>query len=271
MSDDQAYARALERDNAAAMRKAEEIAFANQVNQLGQLKAASPQPAPKKPEYLELPERELPSTAPELRQELEVAIVAYRKAIENVRSFEINLQEARRAEAVAVTDDGGDEKKIVKAVSESQGLQAVYSRRLELAGRKVPEAFVAIVPVAKALAVGLVNRCVGLAAERADRHRAVFRPRLDHETFIRTFPSGFPVDFESGLDKLVGCAPDVINARACIPQFSFLGRSALPANLTFQQLQLDLDALERAEVAYQAEADRQYDFEAPAETEPQTA
>jgi hypothetical protein len=66
MSDDQAYAKALERDNAAAMRRAEEVGMANQLAQLQRQGAAAAQPVPKA-EYLELPERELPSTALELR------------------------------------------------------------------------------------------------------------------------------------------------------------------------------------------------------------
>jgi hypothetical protein len=222
MSDDQAYAKFLAKEYAEEVRKADEVAMANQV---AQLKAAFPQQGaatPKADEYLKLPERELPSTALELRQELEAAITSYRKKIEDVRAFETRLREARKAEADAVNDDSADEKKTVKAIAEAQGLQAVYSRRAELAKAKVPEAFVAILPLAKGLAQDLVNRCVGLAHERANAHRKVFRPRLDHETFIRTFPSGFPVDFESGLDKLVGCAPDVLAARGCIPHFNFL-------------------------------------------------
>ena len=41
----------------------------------------------------------------------------------------------------------------------------------------------------------------------------------------------------------------------------------MPADLTFEKLRWDLNTLERAEVAYQAEADRQYDFEAPVQVE----
>ena len=41
----------------------------------------------------------------------------------------------------------------------------------------------------------------------------------------------------------------------------------MPEDLTFEKLTWDLNTLERAEVAYQAEADRPYDFEAPAEVE----
>jgi hypothetical protein len=37
------------------------------------------------------------------------------------------------------------------------------------------------------------------------------------------------------------------------------------SDLTLEKLKWDLDALERAEVAYQAEASREYDFEEPAE------
>jgi len=203
----------------------------------------------------------------DLKKQLEAAIASYHKALENVRAFEGRLREARQGEATAVNDDSGDEKRIVKAVAESQGLQAVYSRRAEVGKAKIVESFASIVPAAQAIAQDLVNRCVTLAHERANRHREVFRPRLDHETFIRTFPSGFPVDFESSLDRLINCCPDVINARACIPQFSFLARSVMPEDLTFEKLTWDLNTLERAEVASQAEADRQYDFETPAEVE----
>jgi hypothetical protein len=81
----------------------------------------------------------LPTTARELRKELEVAIAAYRKAIENVRALESKLREARQAEATAVNDDSGDEKKIVRAVSEAVGLQSVYSRRIEWPRRRLPK------------------------------------------------------------------------------------------------------------------------------------
>jgi hypothetical protein len=266
MSD--AYAEYLEKEYAEAARKAHELLMANQ---LAQLKAGSPATKEAAAPYLKLPELELPSTAPELRKALEAAIANYRKTIENARSFETKLREAGRAEAAAVTDDGADERKIVKAVAEAQGLQAVYSRRAELAKQKVPEAFVVILPLAKALAQDLVNRCVRLVQERANAHREVFRPRLDQETFIRTLPSGFPVDFETSLDRLVACCPDVVNARACIPQFSFLGRSAMPADLTSEKLTWDLNTLKTAEEAFEVEAAREYNFEAPAEveTEPQ--
>jgi hypothetical protein len=39
----------------------------------------------------------------------------------------------------------------------------------------------------------------------------------------------------------------------------------MPADLTFEKLTWDLNTLERAEAAYQAEAAREYDFEEPAE------
>jgi hypothetical protein len=272
MSDvDPAYAQYLEKDYAEEARKAQEIAFANQVNQLGQLKATSPQPVPKA-EYLELPERELPSTALELRQELEAAIANYHQAIENAKGFEAKLREARKAEAIALTDDSNaDEKRIVKAVSESQGLQSVFSRRLELAKRKVPEAFAEIPHIARGLVQNLVNRCFALAAERAARHREVLWPRFDSEAFIRTVPTGFPVSYENGLDRLISCCPDVIAARSCIPRLNYLSRTALPAALTFEQLQGDLTVLAKAEEAFQIESNRQYNFEALAEveTEPQ--
>jgi len=41
----------------------------------------------------------------------------------------------------------------------------------------------------------------------------------------------------------------------------------MPADLTFEKLTWDLNTLERAEVAYQAEAHRQYDSEAPVQVE----
>ena len=51
------------------------------------------------------------SDSADLKKQLEVAIAAYHKAIENVRTFEAKLREARAAEAAAVNDDSGDEKK----------------------------------------------------------------------------------------------------------------------------------------------------------------
>ena len=270
MSDDQAYAKFLAKEYAEEVRKADEVAMANQV---AQLKAAFPQQGaatPKADEYLKLPERELPSTALELRQELEAAITSYRKKIEDVRAFEAKLREARAAEASAVNDDSADERRTVKAIAEAQGLQAVYSRRVELAKAKVPKSFVVISYIARAIAQTLVDRCVRLAHERINAHREVFQRRLDHDAFVRAFPS-LPVDFETSLDRVVACCPDVINARACIPHFRFLGRSALPADLTFEKLQWDLNTLEKAEEAFQIESNRQHNFEALAEveTEPQ--
>ena len=66
-----------------------------------------------------------------------------------------------------------------------------------------------------------------------------------------------PVD---DLDKLVGCAPDVLAARACVPRVTFLTMRVLPPDFTFEQLQWDLDTIEKAEAAYQAELGREYDF-----------
>ena len=45
----------------------------------------------------------------------------------------------------------------------------------------------------------------------------------------------------------------------------------MPADLTFEKLTWDLNTLENAEEAFEAEAARQYDFQAPAEvkTKPQ--
>ena len=40
----------------------------------------------------------------------------------------------------------------------------------------------------------------------------------------------------------------------------------MPADLTFEKLTWDLDALERAEAAFEAEASREYDF-SPVHTE----
>jgi hypothetical protein len=83
----------------------------------------------------------------DLKKQLKAAIAAYHKATENADSFETKLREAKKAEADALTDDDGDEKRLVKAIGESQGLQAVFSRRLELARAKVPEAFAVIQPI----------------------------------------------------------------------------------------------------------------------------
>ena len=77
------------------------------------------------------------SDSADLEKQLEDAIVSYHKAVENVGSFEAKLREARRAETDALTDDSVDEKRIVKAVAEAQGLQSVFSRRLQLAQEKV--------------------------------------------------------------------------------------------------------------------------------------
>ena len=204
-----------------------------------------------------------------MKKELEDAIASYHKSIESVRAFEAKLREARQAEAAAVNDDYGDEKKIVKAVAEAQGLQAVYSRRLELARQKIPEVFAEIPPIVKGLAQDLADRCYALAAERAARHREVFHARLDLETFHRQFLSSlpaFPVDFQSDVDRLVDCCADVINAKGCVPRLNFLLVPAmLSDNFTFEKLQLDLDNLEKAEVAFEAEAAREYPFEEPAE------
>jgi hypothetical protein len=138
------------------------------------------------------------SDSTDLKKQLAAAIAAYHKEIENVATFETKLREVRKAEAVALTDDSGDEKKIVKAVAESQGLQAVYSRRLELAKEKVPAAFATIFPIAKAMAQDLVNRCFALATERATRHRKVFRPRLDLATFHQRFSNSLHSCLRSG-------------------------------------------------------------------------
>ena len=45
------------------------------------------------------------STAAEFRQQMEEAIQSYRKAIERVKTFESKLSDARRSEAVAISDD----------------------------------------------------------------------------------------------------------------------------------------------------------------------
>jgi hypothetical protein len=210
MSDvDPGYAAFLEREYAKEAARAQKVLMANQLAQFKTGSSATQRAAaPKADQYLKLPERELPSTAPELRQELKESIASYHKAIEHAQSFEAKLREARKAEVDALTDDATDEKKVVKTVAENLGLQQVYSRRAELAKQKVPEAFVAILPIAKALAQELTNRCYALAAERVARHRAVFRPRLDLESFHRTFSNSlysFPVDFASDLDRLIEC------------------------------------------------------------------
>jgi hypothetical protein len=72
------------------------------------------------------------------------------------------------------------------------------------------------------------------------------------------------VDYESDLDKLAGCCPDVANAKACVPRLNFMvAPIMLSQNFTFAQLQLDLDNLKKAEDAYEAESARKYDFEEP--------
>ena len=67
------------------------------------------------------------SDSADLKKQLEDAIVSYHKAVENVGSFETKLRETRRPETDALTDDSGDEKRIVKAVAEAQGLQSVLA------------------------------------------------------------------------------------------------------------------------------------------------
>jgi len=151
------------------------------------------------------------STAAEFRQQMEEAIQSYRKAIERVKTFESKLSDARRSEAVAISDDDADEKKTVKLIAEAQGLAAVYSRRVEVAKGKVPDLFGTIVPLARSFAQELTNKCYRLARERSARHRQFFRLRIDLEALHRTYGSAtFPVDFESNLDRLIDCCPDVI-------------------------------------------------------------
>jgi hypothetical protein len=263
---DPRYAEYLEKEYAAEARRAQEIAMANQLAQFNPGSSVTKKAAPEADHYPEPPARQLPSTAPELRKELEKALADYHQAIEHVKSFEAKLREAREAEATAVTDDSGDEKRIVKAVTESQGLQAVYSRRLQLAQEKVPTAFAAIPVIVRALAQELTNRCYALAAERVARYRTVFRPRLDLESFHRSFSNSlysFPVDFESDLDRLIECCPDVIAARACTPRLNIVVVPSIVSrkSFTFEQLQVDLDTLKKAEEAFELESAREYDFE----------
>lgn len=214
-----------------------------------------------------------PDTA-DLKKQLEAAIAAYKAALKNVSDFEGKLAVSRKSEADALSDDSADERATVRKISEAQGLQAVFSRRAEIARQKVPEAFAAIFPLAKTLAQDLTNRCFALADERAARHVELFRTRLDLETFHRQFLSAlpaFPVDFESDLDKLVGCCADVLGARVCVPQLSFLTMRVMPPDLTFEKLQWDLETLEKAEAAYEAEAAKEYNFEKLAEVEVETS
>ena len=87
---------------------------------------------------------------------------------------------------------------------------------------------------------------------------------LDLETFHHKLLSALPtlpVDFESHLDRLLDCCADVFNARACVPRLSFLNMRVMLPDLTFAQSQLDLDNLEKAEAAFEAEAAREYNFE----------
>jgi RNAse (barnase) inhibitor barstar len=205
------------------------------------------------------------SDSADLHKQLKAALAAYRKATENADSFEAKLRDAKKAEADALTDDGGDEKKIVKAVAESQGLQAVYSRRLELARQKVPEAFATIQPLVKALAQDLARRCYTLAAERTARHREVFRARLDVESFHRQFTSSlrsFPIDYETDLDQLADCCPDVINSKACVPLLVWTNNPVVGDKwgLTIERIEEDIARLKDAETAYEAEAAKEYDF-----------
>jgi hypothetical protein len=60
-------------------------------------------------------------------------------------------------------------------------------------------------------------------------------------------------------------------ARNAIYRAILVAVSAMLPDLTFEKLQLDLDNLEKAEAAYETEANREYDFEEPVEvlTEPQ--
>jgi hypothetical protein len=267
MSEVDPYAEFLAKERVEAQRKADELSMANQ---LAQFKAGPPQQgaaAPGAAQHLELPQRVLPATAAELRKELRKSIEAYHAAIEHVRSFDTKMAEARQAEVKAVTDDSGDEKKIVRAVSEAQGLASVYSRRKAIAEKKIPVLFGEIVLLAKALAQDLVNRCYGLAEERAAKHKAILKPRFDLESLCRTCNLiTFPADFERGLDRLIDCCcPDVVAAKACVPHLSWLHMRVLPADFSLERLQWDLEALEKAEAAFEAEAAREYNFEEPAE------
>ena len=55
-------------------------------------------------------------------------------AVENVRRFEAKVWEARKAEAEALTDHSGDERNIVKRISDAQGLATFF-----LHGRNWPK------------------------------------------------------------------------------------------------------------------------------------
>ena len=61
-------------------------------------------------------------------------------------------------------------------------------------------------------------------------------------------------------DILCDCCVDVIAARNCVPRLSFLTMRVMPPDLTFKQLQWDLETLEKAEAAFEIESAKEYDF-----------
>ena len=67
--------------------------------------------------------------------------------------------------------------------------------------------------------------------------------------FAGAMPWGLSVE-----DILCDCCVDVIAARNCVPRLSFLTMRVMPPDLTFKQLQWDLETLEKAEAAFEIES-----------------
>jgi hypothetical protein len=137
MSDDQAYTKFLEQENAAAMRKAEEVAMANQRDQLtAGLQRQGAAAAPKAPQYLESPSLELSSKLifEELKERISSALADYKQREADLIKIRKSLRKAQVKEAAAVQKSLKDDSaKILDEISRARIEAETASRRITVA------------------------------------------------------------------------------------------------------------------------------------------
>lgn len=183
----------------------------------------------------------------------------YQAAVAAVADFEGKLAKAKADEASALTDDTAPEAKVVSRIRDAQGLQQVFSRRLELARERIT-----LEPLRQAILEAyweLDNKVSELVKQRMNADQAFFLARPDVDSFRSALVSGGYFVMQSPIVTLCENAVDVLNAYQCKPRFVWANNAVHDGTgLTLQRLQEDVSRLTECESAYETEAAREYDF-----------
>jgi hypothetical protein len=199
----------------------------------------------------------------EAHDKLQACLAEYKAAQAAVTDLEQKLAKAKDDEASALTADDAPETEVVDRMRDAQGLQTVYSRRLHLARERAGQALEPVRLAVLELYRQLDAKVSDLVESRVNAHQAVILARVDADTLqANLITAGYVIGFPI-ITTICDHAFDVLNAKACKPFITWVKSG----QVTLERLEQDIAALTKAELEYQREAARTYDFDVPATTD----